>query len=93
MTDHDLPHEHLDGYCVDALRELYLFLDGELTEERRVVIEAHVNECSPCMEKFQFEDDLRVGIRTVVQGQVPPPDFRDRLLSAIDQAAAQSGGA
>ncbi len=85
MTDHDEAHEHLDGYCVDALRELYLYLDGELTVERRVTIEVHLNECSPCMEKYEFEEELRIGIRKVVQGVEPAPEFRGQLLGMIDQ--------
>lgn len=100
MTAHDEPpaqyqrdgeHEHLDGYCVDALRDLYLYLDRELSPEAIAVIEAHLEECSPCLEKFDFEAELRAVIvsRSAVDA---PPEVIDRLRGLLDSIVDSAGG-
>ena len=48
------------GDCEEALRTLYYFLDGELTPERRQAIQRHLDECSPCLEAFDFEAELKM---------------------------------
>lgn len=45
--------------CRDAIEELYTFLDGELTDERRVAIRGHLDDCHSCLEAFDFEAELR----------------------------------
>ena len=47
-----------DGNCDDALHELYGYLDGELTVERRITIQHHLDDCPPCYEAFDFEAEL-----------------------------------
>ena len=44
--------------CDEALEELYGYLDGELTEERRALIGAHIDDCTPCFDAFDFETSL-----------------------------------
>lgn len=57
--------------CEDALHELYGFLDGELTEERRIAIQRHLDQCQPCAEPYDFEAELREIVRRKCQEQVP----------------------
>ena len=65
--------------CQDALHELYGFLDGELTQDRRVAIQRH--ECQPCAEPYDFEAELRAVVRRKCQEQVP-----DALIAKIRTA-------
>jgi mycothiol system anti-sigma-R factor len=67
--------------CEDALHELYGFLDGELTEERRKLIRRHLEDCQPCAEPYDFEAELREVVRRKCQEQVP-----DRLIIKVRQA-------
>ena len=46
--------------CNDALHELYEFLDGELTLERRAHIQQHLTDRSPCLETFDFQAELHL---------------------------------
>ena len=57
--------------CVDALEELYTFLDGELTVEKREHIRVHLDDCNPCLETFDFEAELRIVISTKCRESVP----------------------
>ena len=65
-TDHDEHAGHDHGNCDEALHELYTFLDGELTDDRRTRIRTHLDDCSPCLEVFDFEAELE---RFIVRGE------------------------
>ena len=68
--------------CNDAVHALYHFLDGELTTEKRVAIERHLNDCPPCFEAFDFEAELRQVIAQKCREQVPD-SLRLRIAEAI----------
>lgn len=71
-----------DGNCDDALHELYHFLDGELTDDRRARIQHHLDDCPPCYEAFDFEAELRTVIARKCTDQVPDT-LRSRIADAI----------
>ncbi|HKY15023.1 MAG TPA: mycothiol system anti-sigma-R factor [Microthrixaceae bacterium] len=79
MTD-DLTDDHT---CDDALNELYQFIDGELDDDGRARIESHLNNCSPCLEAFDFEADLRKVVAQRCQERVPD-ELRQRILDALE---------
>jgi mycothiol system anti-sigma-R factor len=68
--------------CSESLHELYTFLDGELTVDRRVAIEHHLDGCSPCGERYDFEAELRIVIKERCREQVPDA-LKARVLAAI----------
>ena len=70
--------------CNETLRELYLFLDGQLTDEDRVHIQQHLDDCSPCLEAFDFEAELRLVIKSRCVDQVPEP-LRARIAKALER--------
>ena len=69
--------------CRDALHELYGYLDGELTDDRRATIHRHLDQCQPCAEPYDFEAELREVIRRKCQEQVP-----DSLMAKVRDALA-----
>ena len=76
-----------DGNCDDALHELYGYLDGELTVERRITIQHHLDDCPPCYEAFDFEAELRIVIARKCTEKVPE-SLKQRIAEAISQEAA-----
>jgi mycothiol system anti-sigma-R factor len=74
--------------CRDVVEKLYEFLDGELTEERKIKIRHHLDECSPCLEAFEFEAELRAMISTKSKEKCP-----GELLSKISQLLQGADGA
>jgi mycothiol system anti-sigma-R factor len=68
--------------CDDALNELYRYIDGELDEATRVRISAHLDDCSPCLEAFDFEAELRRVVASRCQERVPD-ELRDRILNVL----------
>jgi mycothiol system anti-sigma-R factor len=69
--------------CNDALHQLYTYLDGELTADRRSVIQHHLDHCQPCAEPYDFEAELRMVIRRKCQEQVPE-SLRAKVRKALD---------
>ena len=57
--------------CEDAVHQLYDFLDGELTEDRRREFQTHLDSCAPCIEKYEFEAELRRVVADRSRDRVP----------------------
>ena len=70
--------------CNETLRELYLYLDGQLTEDDRLHIEQHLNDCSPCLEAYDFEAELRLVVRSRCVDSVPEA-LRSRIAKALER--------
>lgn len=74
--------------CRAALHELYGYLDGELTDERRAAIHRHLDECQPCAEPYDFEAELREVIRRKCREAVPESLMvKVRAALAVEQQA------
>ena len=82
MGDH--PNDAEQGDCAGALEELYSFLDGELTVERRTHIRQHLDGCQDCYEAFDFEAELRIVVSTKCRDEVPE-HLRNRVAEALKQ--------
>ena len=75
--------------CEEALTELYTFLDGELTAEKREHIRVHLDDCNPCLERYDFEAELRIVISTKCREAVPD-SLKQRIAETL--AELQSEG-
>jgi mycothiol system anti-sigma-R factor len=68
--------------CGEAVHQLYHFLDGELTDERRREIARHLDLCEPCAGAAGFESELRQVIASRCRDRVPDALMR-RIAEAI----------
>lgn len=84
VSDLDKECSSHDERCLEALRELYTFVDGELTEERRVAVRGHLDECGGCVEAFDFEVELRQVISRCCRETEVPDELRRRIAAAIE---------
>ncbi len=100
--DEDLPPDFFDlgdedlreiADCDEAVHRIYHFLDGELTEERRRAIAAHLDLCGPCVEAYGFESELRRVVADRCRDHVPD-HLRQRVAEAIqhEQVASEPRG-
>jgi mycothiol system anti-sigma-R factor len=67
--------------CSETLSEIYDLLSGELTEEVRVRIVAHLDGCPPCAEPYDFYGELRRVVQQRCREQAPPA-----LLARVEAA-------
>jgi mycothiol system anti-sigma-R factor len=70
--------------CDETIERLYVYLDGELTEQRRVEISRHLDLCGPCVDVYGFETELRKVIANRCKDHVP-----DALLTRVAEALAE----
>lgn len=82
MVDHD------QSDCDEILRELYDFLDDELTPANRVRIRHHLEACHHCLEAFDFEAELRQVIAMKCRERTPP-GLLERIRNALGQEASR----
>ena len=83
-------HDHsVASDCDEAIAELYAFLDGELDDRVMLQVETHLRRCSPCLEAFDFEADLRRVIAAKCTEQVTP-EVRARVCGLLHELS--SGG-
>lgn len=68
--------------CEETIERLYHYLDGELTDERRAEISQHLDDCSPCLQAYDFEADLRQVIAHRCKDHVPE-SLRARVRDAL----------
>ena len=76
--------------CEETVHRLYHYLDGELTDERRTAIQAHLDECGPCVDVLGFEAELRRVIADRCKDRVPAT-LRDRIAELIDHERLAGG--
>jgi mycothiol system anti-sigma-R factor len=83
VTEHDSASgkdEYVD--CQEAIHIIYHYLDGELTEDRRMEIQAHLDDCLPCLEAYDFEAELRMVVAKKCREEVPE-SLRVRIAEAL----------
>lgn len=77
--------------CNAVVEELYTFLDGELTDGRRVQIERHFTGCVDCHEVIEFHASLKMTISEKCREDVPDA-LRARIFDALRRAEAGPSG-
>jgi anti-sigma factor (TIGR02949 family) len=50
--------------CNEVLAEIQAFVDGELPADRSVDLAEHLIECSPCLDRADFQRKLKEILRT-----------------------------
>lgn len=85
------PH---DIDCSEILREVYLFLDLECSDERRAAIQHHLNECAGCLREYGIEQEVRAIVARCCGGDRAPESLRERLrakITALGVGALEAG--
>jgi len=68
--------------CCASLLEVYAYLDGHLSIERRTVIATHVADCDDCGASLVFHAELRRVVSHCCREEVPD-SLRLRIVEAI----------
>ena len=69
--------------CEQTLRELQTYLDGELADNVKVVIDEHLLECSDCLQAFDFHAELKMVIAKKAAVEPLPPGLLERIQSCF----------
>lgn len=72
-----------EANCREILRQLYLYLDGEVAGGDCAVIERHLSSCSPCMQHAEFERAVKEVVRRKCGSERAPAELVDRLRDQL----------
>ena len=81
------PHE-VD--CDQILEEVYLYLDLECSDERRTLIQTHLDECSPCLREYGIEQEVKALVARCCGADKAPDELRDRLRAKISALVVET---
>ncbi|HEX9683880.1 MAG TPA: mycothiol system anti-sigma-R factor [Acidimicrobiales bacterium] len=87
MAEDDCTDQHPE--CLEALRQIHLYLDGELTAEVRQQIGAHLSACPPCGSAYGVHEAVRHLVERSCRAEVPP-EMVQRVRSAIEAVAGEA---
>ncbi len=65
--------------CNDTLRELYNFLDAELSDTARRSTSEHLDGCPDCLSAFDFHAELKQVIQAKCHEDEMPADLLSRI--------------
>ena len=74
--------------CEHVLKQIELYLDGELVASMRVEIEQHLGGCDPCSGHAAFQGRLKELLRSKCGCDQVPPELVDRLRTLLDRPHA-----
>ncbi|HJR44990.1 MAG TPA: mycothiol system anti-sigma-R factor [Actinomycetota bacterium] len=73
--------------CREYLARAYLYLDGEvLSETERTEIRVHLEECSPCLERYGLERELVTVIARLRTTTRCPDALKNRIASLLENS-------
>jgi len=70
--------------CEHVLRQIELYLDGELVGLQRVEIEQHLGDCDPCTGHADFQRKLKEMLRAKCGCDEVPPELIERVRSMLE---------
>jgi mycothiol system anti-sigma-R factor len=76
--------------CSSVLSEVYLYLDLECSEERRRLIQKHLDECTRCIKEFGIETEVKALVGRCCGDERAPNELRDRLRVRLAELEVQS---
>ena len=75
--------------CSEVLAEVWLFLDRECDQERRRLLQHHLDECAPCLAEYGIDEKLKALLARKCGGESAPEALKDRLRTQIRSAVLE----
>lgn len=71
--------------CDETLRQVERFIDGEIEASASTVIERHLSDCNPCLEKVEFRRQLKHLVQRSCAEEQVPPTLTARISEILDK--------
>ncbi len=72
--------------CVETMRQLWDYLDGELTDDRMEAIRTHLAMCQGCHPHYDFERAFLEAVAATRQEHPAPGMLRRKVLAKLRAA-------
>jgi mycothiol system anti-sigma-R factor len=79
----------LEPDCAMVLSEVYLYLDLECSEDRRGLIQKHLDECSRCLREYGIEHEVKALVARCCGDETAPRELRDRLRVRLNELVVE----
>lgn len=73
--------------CDEMIPLLEQYLDRELSSAEAKEVQAHLDNCPPCLHIFHFETAVRRLVRRACS-ESAPPSLRDRIVGGLHRESA-----
>jgi anti-sigma factor (TIGR02949 family) len=83
------PHE---TDCSEILDHLYEYLDKEMPDSDCAKFQVHFDECSPCLEKYGLEQEVKKLVKRCCGHDDVPTDLRSKVMGRIERIRAGEVG-
>jgi hypothetical protein len=75
-------------FCLDVQRQLDDYLDGQLADNERTAIDAHLVSCVDCRQRVGQAQNVLLTLQSMMP--IPPrPGYAERILGSLPRPAAQ----
>jgi anti-sigma factor (TIGR02949 family) len=71
--------------CREALEQLQTYLDHECGTDLEQTIRAHLGDCPPCLDRADFEQQLRAIVASRCK-DAAPSGLLDRVIANLKEA-------
>lgn len=72
--------------CEAVMRQLWDYLDGELTAERMDAIRSHLAMCARCYPQYDFERQFLTSLARLRREHSNLAALRERLMDALQRS-------
>ena len=86
MSPEDTSKPDID--CARALERMFSFIDNELADADCSEIQHHLDECGPCLQKYDLERTVKALIQRSCTEHAPET-LRDKVLLRIRQVQVE----
>ena len=80
--------KHHDTDCSDVLERVFSFIDNELPTADYEAIQTHLDECGPCLQKYDLERTVKALVARSCSEHAPET-LRDKVLLRIRQVQVE----
>jgi mycothiol system anti-sigma-R factor len=75
--------------CGVVISEVYLYLDLECSEDRRSLIQKHLDECSDCLREYGLEHEVKALVARCCGDERAPIELRERLRLRLNEMVVE----
>ncbi|MGZ4427385.1 MAG: mycothiol system anti-sigma-R factor [Nocardioidaceae bacterium] len=79
------PH---DKDCSEILERVFFFIDNEIEQANRAEIQHHLDECGPCLQKYDLERAVKALVARSCSEHAPET-LRDKVLLRIREVQVE----
>ena len=76
--------------CSVVISEVYLYLDLECSDDRRDLIQRHLDDCSDCLREYGIEHEVKALVARCCGDETAPQELRERLRVKLSEYTVEA---